>query len=176
MNLRKVKFLLVYAVTGIILLLGFFFFVLFVTSSAFPTPTKPKIKQAEIDFTLIYEINGQEREYSDSLVCRFDGIHVTSAGKTRKWKAWYKSKPRNNRIELYNIDDDYCIVLGVGTPRYFLSDPDVEYIPKNPYISIFNRSTGYYMTSTQQETEMLNKLGFKIVNWKCEEPVENIYT
>lgn len=172
---QNIKFVIICLAVGSAFLIGLFYFVLFLTSFSFPTPLKPEIKKTEIDFTLTYEINGEKKYYSDSLVCKFDGIEVTSAGKSRKWKGWYKSKPDDNRIELYNIDDVYCITLGVGTPEYFLSDPNVEYVPENPYIAIFNRSTGYYITGTQEEREILKKVGFRVIDWKCEQPIENIY-
>lgn len=174
-KIQIIRDTLIYLAVGIGLLIVLFYFMLFLMSFSFPTPSKPEIKRTEIDFALTYEINGEERYYSDSLVCKFDGIDITSAGKSRKWKYWYKNNPENDKIELYNIDDVYCITIGVGTPRYFLSDPDINYIPENPYISIFNRNTGDYITGTQKEKELLRKIGFKIIDWKCEKPIENTY-
>lgn len=148
---------------GIIVLIGLIYFILFMISFVFPTPPKPEIKYTEIDFTLKYEICGEEFKYSDSLVCKFDGYDLDlGRGKSRRWREYYKSNPQKDMIILYRINDTHAITLGVGTTEYFMSEPDVENYPNNPYISVFNFKTGYYLSGTDEEKKYC-----KIVDLRC---------
>ena len=142
-----------------------------------PSPPKPEIKYAEFNFTLTCEIEGEVRELSDTLVCEFDGYSIDEGrGKTRKWKKYYKSEPKDDRILLHQIDDTLFITLGVGVARYFMSDPDFDYgVPENPYISVYDSATGYYLGGTQEEKELLEQCGFKIVSWHCDPPIKNTF-
>lgn len=137
---------------------------------------KPEVTSAEINFKLEYEIDGEKREVSDALICEFDGFSFDEGrGKKRRWKSHYKSMPEDNRLLIYKINEEYVVSLGVGTDEYFMADPDVNYIPNNPYISIFNMKTGYYISETLEEKKLFDQHGFKIISWYCDPPIENTF-
>lgn len=137
---------------------------------------KPKITSAEINFKLEYEIDGEKHEVSDALVCEFDGFSFDEGrGRKRRWKSHYKSMPKNNRLLIYQINEAYFLDLGVGTVEYFMAEPDAIYVPDNPYISLFDSTTGCYITETLEERELLEQHGFKVISWYCDPPIKNTF-
>lgn len=151
-----------------------------------PSPPKPEIKSAEFNFTLEYEISGEVRTLSDTLVCEFDGFSVDQGrGKTRKWKKYYKNvqnnelfdypsgNPKYYQILLQNIEP-YKIVLATASAEYFLGEPEYKGTPEMPYIQVYDTSTGYYQDPVQSE-EFLKEYSFKVINWYCAPPIENSF-
>ncbi len=160
-----------------------------------PAPPKPEITYGEFDFKLVYEINGEIRTVEDTIVCEFDGFNVDEGrGKTRRWKekfkneqgnelyafraedpAYYKkSKSDYNKIVLENTGH-YKIVLGVANAEYFLGEPEnKQKSPITPSIEVYDMRIGYYK-DPQEGNEFLKKYDFKVLSWKCDEPIQNTF-
>ena len=141
-----------------------------------PAPPEPEITYAEFDFRLDYEVDGKPQTYEDVLVCEYTGYEVNwGLGKIRTWNDYNKSTGDDSKIYLHQLDETKYITLGIGTAEYFMDDPDVDYVPDNPYISVYNSATGYYLGGTQEEIALLEGCGFKVLDWYCDPPIENTY-
>lgn len=160
-----------------------------------PAPPKPEITYGEFDFKLVYEINGEIRTVEDTIMCEFDGFNVDEGrGKTRRWKekfkneqgnklyafraedpAYYKkSKSDYNKIVLENTGH-YKIVLGVANAEYFLGEPEnKQKSPIIPSIEVYDMRIGYYK-DPREGNEFLKKYDFKVLSWKCDEPIQNTF-
>lgn len=141
-----------------------------------PGPPEPEITSAEIHFRLEYEVLGEKKVYEDALICEYTGYDVNEGqGKVRTWNDYYKSTGDDANVYLHQISETKYITLGVGTTEYFMGVPEVDYVPDNPYISIFDTSTGYYLGGTEEELSLLEESGFKIIKWYCDPPVDNTF-
>ena len=188
----KKMFSIIGIVIAVLLIIGFIFWFVFGGGMLFiPNPPTPAIKSAEFNFTLTYEIGGEVRTLSDTLVCEFDGFNIDEGrGKTRRWKKYYKNmqnnklfddsagnpkhyKPKYDKILLQNIEP-YKIVLATASAEYFLGEPEYKRIPEMPYIQVFDTNTGYYKDSEQSEL-FLDEHGFKVIGWYCDSPIENTF-
>lgn|GEM_PF-2333246 len=152
-----------------------------------PNPPTPKVKHGEFVFKLEYEINGERKMLEDKLICDFKGFEVRTVGgpKIRKWKDYYENKQkreiftfrnepsRYTKIVLENIDI-YKIVLGVGPAEYFMGEPEYRGMPELPSIQVYDTSTGYYKDPIESE-EFLEQCSFKIIDWYCDSPIDNIF-
>ena len=144
-------------------------------SGLFVHGVKPKIKEAEFDFKLVYEVYEQTYEYEGSFVCKFEGFINGGGAKDRKWSNTYKDQ--NGQIvdhyKLYDLDE-HQIFLIINNPRYFMSDPKQK-SSEEYYVSICETETGYAYTGSIAEASLLKKCGFKIISWECDPPIENKY-
>ncbi|MBQ3062145.1 MAG: hypothetical protein IJD03_00630, partial [Clostridia bacterium] len=93
-------------------------------SGFFVHGVKPKIKEAEFDFKLVYEVYEQTYEYEGSFICKFEGFINGGGAKDRKWSTTYKNQHDQivDRYKLYDLDE-HQIFLIINNPRYFMSDP-----------------------------------------------------
>ena len=58
-----------------------------------PAPEEPVCKYGEFPFTLQYEINGEIKTISNTLVCKYKGIGIDEAsGKKRLWEVGESGK------------------------------------------------------------------------------------
>lgn len=156
-----------------------------------PNPPKPSIKSAEFDFSLKYEIEGEVRTLSDTLVCEFDGFAIDEGrGKTRRWKEYYKNKQKNelfaypygnlkyhkpqyDQILLQDIEQ-YKIVFATESAEYFMGEPEYKGTDTKPYIQVFDTNIGYYKDTKESEI-FLEEHGFKIIEWQCDSPIKNSF-
>ena len=58
----------------------------------------PDIKKGRFDFSVTYEINGEEKTYSGVYVCEFDGVLTTLVGSTREWKGYIENEKEREKI------------------------------------------------------------------------------
>lgn len=144
-----------------------------------PNPPEPKIKKAEFNFELTFEVNGEIHTINDTLVCTFAGFQNSAFAfpvKTRNWEEHFKSMPENGRLVIYQIDDTYSISLHTHgrTVMYLMSDPGGEGYPPDtePLIAVFNSKIDNY---DKDKIEILEKCGFKIIKWYCDPPIENSF-
>ena len=110
-----------------IIIVGLFF--LFIVSGAvfmlMPTPPEPEIKYGEFSIKIIYEVNGEKKELTDTIICEFDGFeNHGSGGIWRKWISYLKSG--NERLVLLKGEDDNGIKYEIsdfyGVPEYYMGD------------------------------------------------------
>lgn len=160
-----------------------------------PNPPKPEITYGEFQFEFVYKIGGEVQTIEDTIVCEFDGFDIDEGRrKTRKWKEYFKNEQGNelfafriedpayykkrepdyNQIVLENIDH-YKVVLGVADAEYFLGEPENKRTTLvEPNIQVYDPSIGYYKDPEQSKV-FLENIGFEVVSWSCDKPIENTF-
>ena len=65
--------------------------VIFVTLSLFACTTIveiPSVKNASFNFSVTYELDGEENTYNGVYVCKFDGVYISLVGSGREWESY----------------------------------------------------------------------------------------
>ena len=155
--------------------------VLYVGIWTMPNPPEPQITRGEFPFTLIYEIDGEERKVEDTIVCEYAGIEINYGfGKYREWKAhlssgneriilWQGKTKKGNKKELY---------YDFAPPGYYMGDPEYGKGTKYGYSDVARRT--YCKDGEIEETfisdkKLMTDYGIKIISWTCEEPIHNTF-
>lgn len=183
---KKTTIVACIAITMILLLFSFCFLLWFIFGGAYlflSSPPAPEIQSTEIDFELIYELDGIQKSLCDTLCCKFDGYDADEGnGKRRVWKSWYKGEFSKNgdmktiyhNIILEDLIDSYKIVLDMPSAGYFLGDPDYANTPNEPYVYV--QDTHSITSMSLQESQLFfDQFGFKIISWHCDPPIENTF-
>ena len=157
-----------------------------------PNPPSPKIKYGEFKFQMIYSINGELKEVSDTLVCEFKGFEVIAIGDSKR-RTWLENIKNENSYELFRFRDDeqkadkityssicvenigdYKVVLHLPKAEWFLGEPDYIGIPEMPLIQVYDTKTKYYLDPIQRDV-FFKEHNFEIINWTCDNPIENYF-
>lgn len=135
-----------------------------------PTPAEPVIKEADIHYELRYEIDGEERVYSNTTHYKYAGI-ILNEGNLRRYRNWTSKEEHSTLVgkgESYTI---HCRTI--GNAGHFMGDPD-EYdeYGNNPYINVTKDGEilDYY-----GRQDFYNEHNFKIISWHCDPPIENTF-
>lgn len=140
-----------------------------------PNPSQPEITHGEFPFEIVLEIDGVTKTISDAYVCEYDGIGAGSNGKYIKWKGYIKSTGEEDIILVY--EDNQQICCSVGSPEYYMNDPDHVQYEKN-YPKVFYKKPhemGGVSYGLISESELLAKYKIKIINWNFSNPIENSF-
>ena len=150
------------------------------TSCGFTVP-RPEVKEGRFNFSITYELNGEEKTFSAVYVCEFDGTSWSlDGGYGRDWKAHTEGD--------YEGDDDYSAVIGKTEdggdiilffgiyPEYFMGDSTADRGIPEPSVYISypedeNGATG--LVNDPIEVEEL--YGAKIISADYDEPIENTF-
>lgn len=145
----------------------------FVQSALIPPPPKPVIKYAKFHYELKYEIDGAEKIYNNTMICKFKGIKYVDNGlgfnKVKTWTRTYKKCPIFEDFEQYSM---YCYPK--KTTEYYMGDS--EYKNKNDngvYIEVRKNNR---LLSGEEKEEFFNEHNFKIISQYCDPPIENKFT
>lgn len=157
-----------------------------------PNPPKPEIKYGEFEFRLIYSIEGNLKEVSDVIVCKFEGFEVRSIGDSKK-RVWSENIKNENLYELFHFRDeereesnptysaicienidDFKVILHLPEAEWFLGEPNYKGVPEMPRIQVYDTKTKYYLDPTQSNL-FLEEHNFRVVDWSCDNPVENVF-
>ena len=140
-------------------------------------PPRPSIVYGEFSFTLVYEINGDEKIIDDVLICEYDGI-FTFGGITNKARSWkYSFKSGMKRITLYQ-DETNIVYYDLPTyPDTLMGDGIslTEWFSKDAWrlgVSDNDNSGRGYSVS---EEELFEKYGIRIKSWDIDPPIENSF-
>lgn len=182
-NIAKTElFAIIIAIVVVFMVLNMPWIVLTVGGQLSPNPPAPEITYGEFPFRLEYEINGEQIEVKDTLICEFDGFGFdTGRGKFRKWKS--KLKSGNTRITLLK-SEGIEILYSPGLPSSRIAGVymgDVEYYPGS------NKSTfpdAWYTSDFEDKTvneyiisadEMWEKYKIRLISWEPAEPIQNTF-
>ena len=157
-----------------------------------PNPPKPKIKYGEFKFKLTYSVDGILKEVSDIIVCEFKGFEVMAIGDSKK-RVWSENIKNYNLYELFYFRDDerkddekacsaiclenigdYKIVLHLAEAEWFMGEPNYTHVPDMPQIQVYDTKIGYYLEPVQSDN-FLNEHNFEVVDWFCDNAVENTF-
>ena len=136
----------------------------------------PNVKEGRFEFTVTYEVDGEEKTYSGVYVCKFDGVYTTFLGSGRMWDAYVENGKDDTAILVKKVGEmEILIDLGYY-PEYFMADPDYDGLKPEPTIfgqSIDNK-TGE-ITYYGNDEEFYINYGVKIISYTYAEPIENNY-
>lgn len=148
-----------------------------------PNPPRPEIKYGEFPFKLVYEINGEQKTIEDTLICEYDGLNITEAGKYLKWKRRLFSG--HNGIVLLKMsipaDKDKSgrkvvsrsIVYWLGPTEYYMgAQNDFEYTFPDAGC-YYELEDGTFRNESISATELLEKYAIKLISWDIEPPIQN---
>jgi hypothetical protein len=91
-----------------------------------PDPPEPEIRYGEFPFEIVYKLDGELYTIHDVLVCEYDGIDANEGvGKYIQWKGYIKGTGEEQIVLL--CEDNIRIVCTIGSPDYYMNDPDCLY-------------------------------------------------
>ena len=159
---------------------GLAFYKFVIQDLSTPNPPKPNITYGEFPFSLVYELNGEEKVVEDTLIGEYDGI-TRIGGPTNKSRSWIHSFMSGDKlITLLRIDETDVIHYPflTNTVGYYMGDnkygpqgfSSCAYRHNSEEDPNYNRD-GYYISPD----ELLNKYGIKIISWEIAPPIENTF-
>lgn len=162
-------------VIGVIVMLQLL--LLLLSSCANDVP-KPQVRAGEFDFSVTYEVTGEEKTISGVYVCKFVRAEANLTGHNRIWKSYIKDSDikDENRYELLT-NEDGTIYLDLGLyDTYFMSDPFYDGDEPEAYAFIVYHDEcaeekGYFST----EPEVLESYGVRVISFEYDDPIENHY-
>ena len=170
--IKKIIKIAIILIVGFIVisLLPFICFIVMVLYSMFiDVPVKPKVKHGEFPFELVYEYKGEQYTIKDTIVCDYDGYSWSlDGGNTRDWTCELSKDDEYGQyiIETINGRDLYIDVP--EAPDYYMGDKEFSKEEAHPLIMYVDESTGTYY----QETDKIDVVEIKIIEWKPSKPLE----
>ena len=142
---------------------------------------RPEVKEGRFDFSITYELNGEEKTFSAVYVCEYDGASWSIEGGdfSRDWKDCTEGDYEGDDYSaiIGKTEDGGDIILFFGIyPEYFMGDSmDGRGVPEpSLYVSYPMAEDGSYeLVNDQQELEEV--YGVKIIRYEYDEPIENTF-
>ena len=136
----------------------------------------PEVKEGRFDFSVTYEVNGEEKSYSGVYVCKYDGVYTTLVGSGRMWDGYIENGDIYSVIKIQTIGEfDICIDMDFD-PDYFMSEPDYYEGKPEPYLYAhsYDSETDSY-TFVTDPIEIFEKYSIKLISYDFAEPIENSF-
>ena len=137
----------------------------------------PKVKEGRFNFSVTYEINGEEKTYSGVYVCKYDGAYKTLVGEGIDWKGYVENGEENCVIPIQTNEDGIIYIDLYFVPEYFMGDPDAilfEVPAPALYMIYHDDDTDSERYETDQAILETN-YGVKLISYKYADPIENAF-
>ena len=135
----------------------------------------PKVKEGRFDFSITYEVNGEQKTHTGVYICEYDGVETTFLGSSLEWKSYIENE---EEIDVpIQTNEDGIVYINFGFfPEYFMGDPSASYYesPSPNLFMIYNDSTEDVLHITSEEEDIL-KYGVKIISYEYADPIENTF-
>ena len=136
----------------------------------------PKVKEGRFNFSVTYEINGEEKTYSGVYVCKYDGAYKTLAGEGIDWKGYVENGEENGVIPIQTNEDGIIYIDLYFVPEYFMDDPDaILYDVPAPVLYMVYHSDNQDEASYATEEEVIAKYDVRIISYDYADPIENTF-
>ena len=134
---------------------------------------RPEVKEGRFDITVTYEHNGEVKEASAVYVCEYDGIVWYNVNREPfvNWKESFEGDIKDGGVlPICNTDDGGEIFISLLLyPEYFMGDPNyAEYTP-------LVRAELFYDDEQIDDADVIAEYGVKLIDYKCDDPIENSY-
>ena len=149
--------------------------------------TKPQVSKSEFPFTITYEYKGETNTLSGVVVCEFSSSNTIHGEHNRYWdqETIYHNPIDPEYPHVIDQSDDLMTTLAVQEDMYagyFMGDPLYkdhyttygEEGPE-PYVEYYDYINDIYLTDENRD-EILESIGFKIVDFTYAEPIENSFS
>ena len=135
----------------------------------------PNIKEGRFDFSVTYEVAGEQKTYTGVYVCEYDGVLTTFLGSSLEWKGHLENEEEEDVAIQTNEDGTIYINFGFF-PEYFMGDPNAVYYeaPSPNLFMVYNDSTEVMSHITSEEEEIL-QYGVKLISYEYAAPIENTF-
>lgn len=135
----------------------------------------PEIREGRFDFSVTYEIDGEEHTYTGVYVCEYDGVLTTFLGSYVEWKSYVENE--ENEDVAIQTNEDGVVYINFGFfPEYFMDDP-LSYMYATPtpgLYMIYNDSTDEHFHITSEEEDIV-KYGVRLISFEYPEPIKNTF-
>ncbi|MBP1903448.1 hypothetical protein J2Z32_000060 [Paenibacillus turicensis] len=139
-------------------------------------PPVPQVTYAEFPVRLEYEVNGQKKVATDTVICEYDGVGWNEGqGKHRKWKDQLKSG--NEYILLEHINETTAIFFAPESAKYYMNDIQ-EY---DGVSTLFPDALLYQKQGEPREFSIINadelfeKYKIKLIKLEDSPPIKNSF-
>jgi hypothetical protein len=135
----------------------------------------PQIKEGRFNFSVTYEINGEEKNYTGVYICEYDGVLTTCLGSGLEWIGYIENEEEMD-VPIQTNEDGIIYINFGFFPEYFMGDPDAIYYeaPSPSLYMIYNDSTEETLHITGEEEDIL-QYGVKIISYEYADPIENTF-
>ena len=145
-----------------------------------PNPPKPEITYGEFPFTLVYELNGEERVIEDTLIVEFDGFIMYGGPSPRKRRAWRSYlKSGGEGLRLLDIDETWALYYRIsGDVLMENTNPAVEgrdSFSTNAIRRNKNSTAPIGVGRLVFEEELLRRYGIRIISFEIAPPIVNSF-
>jgi hypothetical protein len=147
--------------------------------------TKPEILTGEFPFSITYEYKGETKTLSGVLNCEFSGSNTIHGEHTRYWTGEVTYDHPGEEPWIIDQNDDLQTTLAVYENMdagYFMGDPlrsdyyiGYGFEGVQPSVSYYDYKNEIYLEEANGE-EVLDSIGFKIIDFTYPEPVENRFS
>lgn len=146
----------------------------------------PSVKEGRFNFSVTYEVDGEQETVSDVFVCEFVEIIFALDGSYIEWNSRVEDSELANRLEenrgylLLKTCDDGSIYLDFNlSPKYFMSDPNYgnANLGISPRLFIeYNETKGEELgVWWSEDATVLESYGVKVISYSYDAPIENTY-
>ena len=138
----------------------------------------PEVQEGKFNFTVTYEINGEEKTYSDVYVCKYEGSYVSAFddGGGIDWVSYIESTKGMPDLAI-QTNDEGVIYIGMNFyPEYFMREPGFEDCENPDYtLYIVYHSDDPDMVSIDSSLDFMEQYGIRVISLSYDSPIENSY-
>ena len=135
----------------------------------------PEVKEARFNFSVTYEVGGEQKTYEGVYICEYDGVLTTFVGSSLKWKGYIENEEEIDVPIQTNKDGVVYINFGFF-PEYFMGDPSaVDYnVPEPNLFMIYNSGDPDSLEITSEE-DVIAGYGVKLISHEYASPIKNTF-
>ena len=137
----------------------------------------PEVKEGRFDFSVTYEINGEEKTVSGVYVCKYDGAYKTLAGDGIEWTGYVENNDNGGVIPIHTNEDGVIYIDLYFVPEYFMGDPDaILFDVPAPALYMVYHDDDLDAASYETDQEILaTNYGVRLISYKYADPIENAF-
>ena len=146
---------------------------------------EPTVKEGKFNFSITYEAGGEEKTISSVFVCKFVEAGKTYDGYYVTWDSYVEDSEIENSYPEFNYgcivvetNEDGTIYLDLTLhAEYFMSEPGYDGMRDfKPYVFIkYNDAVAEEKGYGNEDPEVLETYGVKIISYQCDDPIVNEY-
>ena len=147
---------------------------------------EPRVKEGRFNFSITYEVDGEEFTIASVFVCKFVEAGRGLSGYYITWDSYIEDRsieelfPEDNYNNIIvQTNDDGVIYLDVDLhAEYFMAEPAyAEERAFSPYLYIKYNDTAAEIKGTYGDSDpaVVESYGVKLISYTCDSPIENVY-
>lgn len=135
----------------------------------------PEIKEARFNFSVTYEVKGEQKTYTGVYVCKYDGVLTTFLGSSLEWTGYIENEEECD-VPIQTNEDGIIYINFGFYPEYFMNDPNaIDYQSPTPNLfMVYNDSTEDMLHIISEEEDIL-QYGVKLISYEYADPIENSF-